>query len=118
MERASADDTRFFSILAAVLGLEAVGAAMFETVEPRALYGSDQLLATLVTFGVTAGVIVYVLPALIATWRQKRNALAIGALNLLLGWTLVGWVVSLVWALLYEAPASPAADTREYADPR
>jgi hypothetical protein len=29
----------------------------------------------------------------------KHNAGAIFALNLLLGWTLVGWVVALVWAL-------------------
>ena len=33
---------------------------------------------------------------------KKRNAGAIFALNLLLGWTLVGWVVSLVWALTKE----------------
>jgi hypothetical protein len=30
---------------------------------------------------------------------SKRNASAIIALNLLLGWTFLGWVIALVWAL-------------------
>lgn len=44
----------------------------------------------------------YFLPSLIARKRQKRNLTAIFALNLCLGWTLVGWVVALVWSLLVE----------------
>lgn len=40
----------------------------------------------------------YFLPALIAS-NKHRNAGAIFALNLLLGWTFVGWVVALVWSL-------------------
>lgn len=46
---------------------------------------------------VIIGVILYFLPTIIG--RQKKNSNAIFALNLLLGWTLIGWVVSLVWAL-------------------
>jgi hypothetical protein len=45
---------------------------------------------------------IYFLPSIIG--KNKRNAGAIFALNLLLGWTLIGWVVSLVWALMVEAP--------------
>ncbi len=45
------------------------------------------------------GIVLYFLPGRIAVTRSHRNALAIGVLNLLLGWTLVGWVVCLVWAL-------------------
>ena len=41
----------------------------------------------------------YFLPSLIAFLGKKSNLMAIFALNLLLGWTLVGWVVSLVWSL-------------------
>ena len=41
----------------------------------------------------------YFLPTIIAFVRHKRNFGAILALNLLLGWSLVGWVISLVWAL-------------------
>jgi hypothetical protein len=54
---------------------------------------------------VVLGLAVYFLPTMIGL--RKRNAGAIFALNLLLGWTLVGWVVSLVWALTKEdAPNS------------
>jgi hypothetical protein len=44
------------------------------------------------------GLIIYFLPALIAQHRHKRNLGAIVVFNLFLGWTLVGWVVALVWA--------------------
>ncbi len=30
---------------------------------------------------------------------RNHNAFAIAALNLITGWTLVGWVVALIWAL-------------------
>ena len=40
----------------------------------------------------------YLIPALVAYNRQHPNAGAILILNLLLGWTVVGWIVSLVWA--------------------
>ncbi|MGS2741871.1 superinfection immunity protein [Sinomicrobium sp. M5D2P17] len=35
--------------------------------------------------------------------KRKKNAIAIGALNFFLGWTLLGWVVSLVWSLTSES---------------
>lgn len=40
----------------------------------------------------------YLIPTLVAYCRQHHNGLAIFLLNLLLGWTIVGWVISLVWA--------------------
>ncbi len=43
--------------------------------------------------------IVYFLPTLIAFLRQHKNKLAIFLLNLLLGWTILGWVGSLVWSV-------------------
>ena len=42
----------------------------------------------------------YFLPTLIAFLRQHKNKLAIFLLNLLLGWTVLGWVVSLVWSAM------------------
>ena len=42
---------------------------------------------------------VYFLPALIAFSRQHKNKIAIFLLNLLLGWTVLGWVGSLVWSV-------------------
>lgn len=41
----------------------------------------------------------YFLPAIIAFVRNKRDAGAILLLNFFLGWTMLGWVVALVWAL-------------------
>lgn len=45
---------------------------------------------------------VYFLPTVIAYARVKRNIWAIFALNLLLGWSVIGWVIALVWALSVE----------------
>jgi competence protein ComGC len=42
----------------------------------------------------------YFLSTLIAFSRQHKNKLAIFLLNLLLGWTVFGWVVSLVWSVM------------------
>lgn len=53
---------------------------------------------------------VYMLPALIAHHRRHRNRLAITWLNLLLGWTLIGWIISLVWACT--ADTEPAKERR------
>jgi hypothetical protein len=41
----------------------------------------------------------YLLPALIAFLRRNRNYPAVFLLNLLLGWTGIGWVVALVWSV-------------------
>jgi hypothetical protein len=46
----------------------------------------------------------YFLPAIIASRKRKRNATAIGVLNLLLGWTIAGWIISLIWALTNDPP--------------
>jgi len=45
------------------------------------------------------GFVLYFLPAIIAAVRGKRDTLAIFLLNLFLGWTFVGWIVALVWAV-------------------
>jgi len=50
------------------------------------------------------GLFIYFLPTYCG--RNKRNVGAIFALNLLLGWTLVGWVVALVWALSHDVPTA------------
>jgi hypothetical protein len=42
--------------------------------------------------------VVYFLPSVIAGGRGHKNYNAILLLNLLLGWTLLGWIVALVWA--------------------
>lgn len=44
-------------------------------------------------------ILIYFLPLLLALFRQHASVLAIGALNLLLGWTIIGWIVALIWSL-------------------
>jgi hypothetical protein len=46
--------------------------------------------------------LLYFIPTFMAAIRSHRNGLAIFALNLLLGWTLVGWIGALVWSLTYQ----------------
>jgi len=41
----------------------------------------------------------YMLPWAIAATRGKSNSGAIGWLNLLVGWTLIGWIAALVMAV-------------------
>jgi len=41
----------------------------------------------------------YFLPTIVAVMRGKANAGGIFVLNFLLGWTVIGWVGSLIWAL-------------------
>lgn len=43
--------------------------------------------------------VIYLLPMIVALVRDHKNSGAISVLNILTGWTLMGWVVSLVWAL-------------------
>jgi hypothetical protein len=50
------------------------------------------------------GFILYFLPAIIAFARSKRDAGSILVLNFFLGWTAIGWVIALVWALKQDAP--------------
>jgi hypothetical protein len=50
------------------------------------------------------GFILYFLPAIIAFARSKRDAGAILVLNFFLGWTAIGWVIALVWALKQDVP--------------
>jgi hypothetical protein len=45
-----------------------------------------------------ASAVIYFLPAIVG--RNRRNAMPIFLLNLFLGWTLLGWVVALVWAAM------------------
>ena len=53
-------------------------------------------------FGI--GLLMYFLPTIVALVRSKRDTGAIFVLNLFLGWTMIGWIISLVWALKQDVP--------------
>jgi len=63
--------------------------------------------------GSVIGVLVtlYELPAIVAYKRGHPRRLAILLLNILTGWTIVGWVITLVWA---SASTSPIAVVPTY----
>jgi hypothetical protein len=50
------------------------------------------------------GFVMYFLPSILAFARNKRDTAAILLLNIFLGWTVIGWVVALVWAVKADVP--------------
>jgi hypothetical protein len=57
--------------------------------EPNLFYG---ILAIIVL------VCLYFLPSWVAGYREHRNFNAIFVLNILLGWSGLGWIIAFVWA--------------------
>lgn len=49
---------------------------------------------------------IYLVPSINAASRKHRNTGAIFALNLLLGWTFLGWVGALIWS--FTNPSQPS----------
>ena len=48
------------------------------------------------------GFALYFLPTIIVLARRKKNVLGPILVNVLLGWTIIGWIVALIWALTVE----------------
>ena len=44
------------------------------------------------------GFVLYFLPTLVALLREKYDKLSIFLLNFFLGWSVIGWIVALIWA--------------------
>lgn len=44
----------------------------------------------------------YFLPTIVAIARKKTNLLGIFLVNFLLGWSIIGWIVALIWAVSTE----------------
>lgn len=51
-----------------------------------------------VLFLLFVGIFIYLLPTIVAYRSDRKNSSSIFLLNLLLGWTFIGWVAALVWA--------------------
>src|SRR5262245_17925719 len=49
----------------------------------------------------------YFRPSIVAFIRKQHRAWRIFAVNLLLGWTVVGWIVAMVWATTRRSSLSP-----------
>lgn len=52
-----------------------------------------------IIFGVLFVLSLYLLPAIIAIARKHQNTGAVVTLNVLAGWTMIGWVAAFVWSM-------------------
>lgn len=52
--------------------------------------------------GGALGLAIYFAPTVVAVCREHENGVGIALVNLFLGWSLVGWVVALVWSTMGE----------------
>ncbi|AXT60240.1 superinfection immunity protein [Aquimarina sp. AD10] len=62
---------------------------------------------TVIVIMIIVAIAFYFIPSIIALIRWKKNLVAIIALNFFLGWSLIGWVVSLVWSLSSDSKPQP-----------
>jgi hypothetical protein len=56
---------------------------------------------------VLAIVVIYMLPTLIAFGREHPRRQDLTVVNILLGWTLIGWIGVFLWALLTQVEDQP-----------
>jgi cytochrome c biogenesis protein CcdA len=50
------------------------------------------------------GLVAYFVPSIIAVKRDHHNRAPIMIVNILLGWSFIGWVVALAWSLSQTPP--------------
>ena len=55
------------------------------------------MIGTIIGTGIVIGL--YFLPTIVAIIKKKKNQNAIAVLNLLAGWTFIGWFIALIWSL-------------------
>lgn len=68
-----------------------MGSQVIRDKQARPISVTISIVLAVVTLG-------YMLPWMIAAMRGKSNSTAVGVLNFLLGWTVIGWVIALVMA--------------------
>lgn len=63
------------------------------------MFAESQLPAEAVWAFAGIGVVVLFFPMFVAALRGHRSTLGIGAVCLFFGWTVLGWLVAVVWSL-------------------
>jgi len=96
-------DERFSIALAISISL-----SIAVLVRAIATFVSAEELILYAYVGSVIGILVtlYELPAIVAYKKKHPSYLAILLVNILTGWTIVGWVVALVWAFADTSPIS------------
>ena len=54
----------------------------------------------------------YFLPPIVAAIRKRTSQTAIGIATLFFGWTILGWVICLIWAFTGESNTAGAAKAK------
>jgi len=44
-------------------------------------------------------ILLYFLPSIIAIKKKEKNKVTIIVINLFLGWTVIGWIFTLIWVI-------------------
>jgi uncharacterized membrane protein len=63
------------------------------------MYGSTATILMLMAI-----VLIYMLPTFIAFGREHPRRQDVAVINILFGWTLIGWIGAFLWAALAETP--------------
>lgn len=84
------------TVVALYLGL---GGLMWlaDTSDPAGAFSSAATVMGMLIGG-TVGLVLYFAPTFVATQREHASRDGIVVLNVLLGWTVLGWIIALVWA--------------------
>jgi hypothetical protein len=64
-------------------------------------------------FAVVLALALYFLPAILADRRKRVDVLTLALFNACLGWTVLGWLLALYWALQPNPPKNLAGDVVE-----
>lgn len=43
--------------------------------------------------------VLYMVPSLVAIFRGHKDVVSILLINILLGWTMVGWLIAFIWSI-------------------
>jgi len=58
----------------------------------------------LLPFLIIFGLLLYFIPSIVAFSKNRHNKSAVLVLNIFLGWSFIGWIVALVWAVSNRNP--------------
>jgi Superinfection immunity protein len=89
---------KIFAVIVAIVA--AIGVltlvALISGVSEKGMIAMGDVVLFLIILAVVISI--YFLPTIIAASRSHRNTAPIFVINAFLGWTLLGWVLSLAWA--------------------
>ncbi|MFT4067467.1 superinfection immunity protein [Paraburkholderia sp.] len=69
--------------------------------------------AAVQAIGAMFALALYFLPAILADRRKRRDVLTLALFNACLGWTVLGWLLALYWALQPNPPEHLASDVMQ-----